>query len=52
MKKIIRKINRNSHKNLKKQSWNPGLMQKEGAFSGIRLNSTAELFDIFFESIN
>lgn len=52
MKKIIRKINRNSHKKLKKQSWNPGLMTKEGEFLGIRLNATTELFDIFFESIN
>ena len=38
MTKIIRKINKNSHKNLIKNTWRSGMFHPNGYYSGICLD--------------
>ncbi len=44
MKKNIKKINRNSHKNLNRKVWRPGIMYPNDAFYGICLDYTGNSF--------
>lgn len=44
MKKNIKKINKISHKNLVKQTWNPGMIYTDDKFWGIRFSGMHDAY--------